>query len=193
MIEQLFSCLEQYASFSKKDKALIKSKAKLRVFKAKEIILSEGEISNNVAFVLSGVLRFYYFGPKRKEVTALFQKENEFLANITSFWDRIPSSGVWETETECELLFFSKESWNHLCEKIPKWFDIVSKITNDFLVEKTNFQRLLINEDTKTAYLKFEELYGSILNRVALGHVASFLGMTQSTLSRIRNEIIREQ
>jgi len=165
MIEQLFSCLEQYASFSKKDKALIKSKAKLRVFKAKEIILSEGEISNNVAFVLSGVLRFYYFGPKRKEVTALFQKENEFLANITSFWDRIPSSGVWETETECE----------------------------DFLVEKTNFQRLLINEDTKTAYLKFEELYGSILNRVALGHVASFLGMTQSTLSRIRNEIIREQ
>jgi len=192
MYEQLFECLEKYNPITDECKQLVKEHSYLQELKSKEIFINKGVVADKLGFIVSGVIRFYFEDEFGTERTALFHEENEFIASLTSYFEHIPSTGVVQAETYCKILVFERDAWYILCEKVPKWLHSFNAITTNFLLTKTAFQRILINQDTKTAYIKFMESYPSIVNRVPLGHIASYLGMTQSNLSRIRNEVLRK-
>jgi len=192
MYEPLFECIEQYIQLTKESKDLIISSSHLRELKPKDIFLDKGIIVDKLGFILSGVVRFFYEDESGEDRTALFHKEHEFIASLTSYFQMVPSSGVVQAETNCKILVFERNDWVVLCEKIPKWLFAFNSITTNYLLDQTKFQRILINKDTKTSYLTFLEKYPTIVNQVPLGHIASYLGMTQSNLSRVRNEVLRK-
>ena len=115
--------------------------------------------------------------------------ENQFVTNITSFNEYTFSSGTIAAETDCLVLIIDRKCWELFAEQIENWNSIISKITSKTLLEKTNFQRQLINQDAKASYLSLLEQNPSIINRVPQTHIASFLGITKFSLSRIRNQI----
>jgi CRP-like cAMP-binding protein len=185
LIQQL---QEQYP-FSEEDTLLIEENAYAKTFHADDCFLEAGAIAHQIGFVVSGVFRFFFYDKNANEITSVFLKENEFVTNLTSFFEYLPCSGSIQAETYAEVIFIDRKTWDLFFEKIPNWEKALRQISDKFLIDKINFQRSLINQDATTAYLNFVVKYPSIIQRVPLGHVASFLGITQSSLSRIRKQL----
>ena len=185
----LIQYLNNYIQLSKENAELIINHTEEKNYKASEFFIESGEKCNQMAFLISGVFRFCFIDNKGNEVTSYFMKENDFVCNITSFFEFSVSSGSIQAETNCSVVQFSRASWDLFCNTIPEWENSFQKIVNETLVTKINFQRSLLNLDAKDSYLQFLKTYPSILQRVPLNHIASFLGITPFSLSRIRKSI----
>ena len=111
------------------------------------------------------------------------------MVDSVSFYNGTPSSEYVEAITDCTLLVFSKNSFSELSIAISNWSDIFTRILTDALMKKVQDSNTMLNQDATTRYLKFLELFPNVANRVPLSMLASYLGITQSSLSRIRKNI----
>lgn len=192
MQNNLVEYLKQFGDLTKDDIVLISENTVVKDFKMGAVFVEAGKNVNQVGFILSGVFRYFFYDKEGNEITSLFMAENDFVTNINSFNEYIPSSGTIIAETECSVIIISRELWELYSEKVPNWNSIMQAVTNKTLLAKTNFQRKLISQDAKTSYLDFLEKYPTIILRVPLIHIASFLGITKFSLSRIRKQITQE-
>lgn len=184
--------LKTFGFLTNDDVSLIEKHSIIKDFKMGDIFIDTGKVAHQVGFILSGVFRYFFYDKEGNEITALFIAENQFVTNVNSFNEFIPSSGTIIAETDCSVILLSRETWELFTKKIPNWNSILQVITNKELLAKTNFQRQLISQDAKTSYLNFLEKYPTIVQRVPLIHIASFLGITKFSLSRIRKQITQE-
>ncbi|WP_372640583.1 Crp/Fnr family transcriptional regulator [Ancylomarina sp.] len=191
-IYELIDYLKKFGDLSNNDISLISEHSVIKGFKMGDIFVEAGKNVNQVGFILSGVFRYFFYDKEGNEITSLFLSENDFVTNINSFNEYIPSSGTIIAETDCSVIIISREVWALYSENITNWNSIIQAITNKNLLAKTNFQRKLINQNAKTSYLDFLEKYPTIIQRVPLIHIASFLGITKFSLSRIRKQITEE-
>lgn len=189
MKNDLIQHLNNYIKLSEEDKELIINHTVEKHYKVSDFFIESGEISTRMAFLINGVFRFYFVDNKGNEVTSHFMKENDFVCNITSFFEFSVSSGSIQAETNCSVVEFSRASWDLFCDTIPEWETSFQKIVNETLITKVNFQRSLLNLNAKDSYLKFLKTSPTVLQRVPLNHIASFLGITPYSLSRIRKSI----
>lgn len=100
----------------------------------------------------------------------------------------IPSEYL-QAVTDCKLVVFSKKNWKEISETIVGWEVIVQKIMAKHHREKLERRSELVSQDATTRYLDFIEKFPTLANRVPLSFIASYLGITQSSLSRIRKNI----
>jgi CRP-like cAMP-binding protein len=189
---ELIDYLNKFGYLSNIDISLISEHSVVKDFKMGESFVDAGKNVNQVGFILSGVFRYFFYDKEGNEITSLFMLENDFVTNISSFNEYIASSGTIIAETDCSVIIISRKLWELYSEKIPNWNSIMQAVTNKTLLAKTNFQRKLLSQDAKTSYLDFLEKYPSIIQRVPLIHIASFLGITKFSLSRIRKQITKE-
>lgn len=189
---ELIDHLKKFGDLSNTDISLIFEHTVVKDFKMGESFVDAGKNVNQVGFILSGVFRYFFYDKEGNEITSLFMLENDFVTNINSFNEYIPSSGTIIAETDCSVIIISRKLWELYSENIPNWNSIMQAVTNKTLLAKTNFQRKLLSQDAKTSYLDFLEKYPTIIQRVPLIHIASFLGITKFSLSRIRKQITKE-
>jgi len=147
-----------------------------------------GKIHHKVAFIFEGILRVYYDNT-REEITKYFVEENNLVLDIQSFDNKIPSDGNIQAITNCKLIVFSREDWQRLLVEVEGWDTIVNKLISHALLQKIERRSPLVSEDATTRYLKFMKIYPNVINKVPLSYIASYLGVTQSSLSRIRKNI----
>ncbi|OLY93169.1 cAMP-binding domain of CRP or a regulatory subunit of cAMP-dependent protein kinases [Cnuella takakiae] len=168
---------------------LISSKA-TELSLSKDAYFSEaGKIARQVGFIVAGVLRVCYYNNKGEEITKYFIEENNLVVDLESFDNQIPSSSYVQAVTDCTVLTFSRHDWQDLLNTIVGWDAIVHKIISKALLQKVDRRSPLVSEDATTRYLSFLEKFPTIANRVPLSYLASYLGITQSSLSRIRKNI----
>ena len=91
--------------------------------------------------------------------------------------------------TDCKMVVFSKQDWKDISETIIGWDNIVQKIIAKHHTEKIKRRSDLISQDATARYLDFIEKFPTLANRIPLSYIASYLGMTASSLSRIRKNI----
>lgn len=118
-----------------------------------------------------------------------FIDENNFLADMNSYNQGIPSTEYVQAVTDCEYIVLSKSAMEELSMTIIGWDAIISKITAKALAEKVNRISPMMTESAKERYLKFLTDFPSLANRIPLSYLASYLGITQSSLSRIRRDL----
>jgi CRP/FNR family transcriptional regulator, anaerobic regulatory protein len=152
------------------------------------LLFAEGEVCRHIYFIEEGGARAYYISSNGRDITAWFFPKSSFLTAVDSFYHNTP------TNIYCELLedsvvysikysdFEEMMSTNSDMAKFS--FHVVfelAKLLTEFIIN-LKFQTA---EERYTALVK---KYPAILQRVSLGHIASFLGITQETLSRIRGK-----
>ncbi|MDR7131825.1 hypothetical protein J2X69_004190 [Algoriphagus sp. 4150] len=91
--------------------------------------------------------------------------------------------------TDYNLVVFSRRDWEDISGTIIGWDDMIQKIITKHHNEKITRRSELVSQDGTTRYLDFIEKFPGLMNRIPLSYIASYLGITQSTLSRIRNNI----
>jgi CRP-like cAMP-binding protein len=188
-MEALINYLLQFGQLNQHQIDLVKSKAKEVCIKKEDYFSEAGKTANQVAFIIEGILRVCYYNNKGEEITRYFIDENNFAVDITSFLYKIPSSEYIQAVTNCKLIIFSDYTLKELSSAINEWDDIINKITAKSLIEKVNRISPMLAEDAKSRYLNFLEKFPQLANRIPLSFLASYLGITQSSLSRIRRKV----
>lgn len=150
-----------------------------------DFILRHGEICRHIYFVNKGFIRIFYY-KNGKEITEWFADEKQFFFSIRSYFEAKPSNLIIEAIEDCEIIYLSKEGQDHL-RKIN--LDIANLIIQFYAISLKLSQKRMDSIQFETAAQRYQNLLlvqPKILQKVPLQHVASFLGITQETLSRIR-------
>lgn len=162
----------------------------LSVFEPREIskgefFLKSGKTCRQMAFIRSGYLRMYDI-VDGKEITFWIGSEGKFITSLSSFV--FETTSIWNIQavTNCELYVISRENHFKLCKTEPKWleFDNLLLAHSFALLERSMFSQL-----HTTAKQRFQNLLSeepSLFKYVPLHYIASMLGITPESLSRLR-------
>jgi CRP-like cAMP-binding protein len=187
-MEELIEYILQFGNLNKQQIDLIASKVKEIELEKDEYFSEAGKIPRQVGFVVEGVVRGCYYNNKGEEITRCFIAENNLVVDYVNFEANTASAEYLQASTDCKLIVFSKQDWEELSHTIVGWDIIKNKMVQKCLYQKSR-KSPVISQDATTRYLEFLENYPTLVNRVVLSHIASYLGVTQQSLSRIRKNI----
>lgn len=188
-MKEFIEYILQFGNLNQQQIDLISKKATELDLPKDEYFSEAGKVSKQVGFVLDGIVRVCYYNNKGEEITKYFIEENNLVVDLESFDNEIPSTAYVQAITNCRLIVFSRKDWLELSDTIIGWDAIVHKIISKALRQKVERRSPLVSEDATTRYLMFLEIYPNVVNRIPLSYIASYLGVTQSSLSRIRKNI----
>ena len=188
-MNELLDYLLQFGSLNQRQQDLIASKATALSLPREAYFLEAGQVARQVGFVLEGILRVCYYNNKGEETTRYFIDEQHLVMDARGLDYQVASSEYVQAVTDCQLLVFSNQDWRELSQTIVGWEEIVQKIISKSLLQKLEKISPLVSQDAATRYRDFLQKFPQLANRVPLGYLASYLGMTQSSLSRIRKNI----
>jgi CRP-like cAMP-binding protein len=153
---------------------------------AKTILLKEGEVSKKAFYIEQGCLRLC-FNNNGKDITFQFFFEGEGVSSIESFRTNQPSLFTMETLEPCVMHSISKKDFQAILDASPA---IRQEIEEHTFQRLTFYQKLFLSRIVDNPEKRYKELLKSnpeILQRVPQHYIASFLGITSVSLSRIRN------
>jgi CRP-like cAMP-binding protein len=155
----------------------------------RQYLLQEGDVCKYQAFVEKGILRSYTVDEKGNEHILQFASEGWWLADLSSYLNDEPSFLNMDALEDVEILLLTKSSWESAMEKIPALEHYFRIIIQNHLV--TTQKRLLesLSETAEEKYSRFIKTYPECLHRFPQHMIASYLGVTRETLSRIRKHM----
>ncbi|MBD0278465.1 MAG: Crp/Fnr family transcriptional regulator [Bacteroidota bacterium] len=157
----------------------------------RQYLLQEGDVSNRLAFVEEGALYSYTIDTKGVQRVQQFAFEGWWIADLYSFFTKEPSKLSIEALEESELLLLDHEQHQKLLQNVPKYETYTRILYQNAYVALQQRLEGTLGLPAEEKYLRLIEQYPSILNRVPLHLIASYLGVTPETLSRIRKQMIR--
>lgn len=152
----------------------------------RQYLLQEGEVNHHACFIVKGCLRNYRLGEDGVEHILKFAVENWWISDLESYNNGMPSKNNIDAIEDSELLLIEKQDFNRLVEDIPSFRRFHDKLTSKSV---DTFQNRIISNISDTAeerYFNFIKSYPNIFNRVPLHMIASYLGVSRETLSRVR-------
>ena len=179
----------QFGDLNKQQIDFILSKGRTLELKKDEYFSEAGKVPRYVGFVLEGVFRFCYYNNKSEEITNYFIDEGNFVVDNQKFESQIEASEYIQAVTDCKVLAFTKKDWDDISNTIVGFEMIQANVVKKCLMVAMERRSPLVSEDATTRYLSFIETFPSLVNRIPLSYVASYLGITQQSLSRIRKNI----
>ncbi|RYG51072.1 MAG: Crp/Fnr family transcriptional regulator [Chitinophagaceae bacterium] len=193
MYEQLRQKFDESISLTDEEFEICKTLFQPKKLRKKQYLLQEGDVCKYTAFVEKGILRSYTIDQKGAEHILQFAMEGWWLGDLYSFFTGLPSNYTMDALEESELLLISKPNWDILLERVPKLERFFRIIIQNNLIST---QRRLIGSFSETAEKKYEKLihsFSDCFQRVPQHMIASYLGITRETLSRIRNNISKKK
>lgn len=151
-----------------------------------EVLVYHSEICNYLYYIETGMARSYYLNEAGKEITQWFFGSGKFMTSVDSFFQQNPSLYNLEILEDAVLHQISKSDIDYLFEKYPKMEKLGRLVTTEMLTRVVNKLNAVQFQTAKERYDYMLTEFPDIAHYVALGHIASYLGMSQETLSRIR-------
>jgi CRP-like cAMP-binding protein len=153
---------------------------------AGQYLLKEGMISDEYVFLESGFMRAFAHDTEGNEVTTNFYSGNQLVFEVSSFFNRTKSKENIQAISDCSGLMISYKQLNNLFHSLPEFRDFGrSVLVKGFAGLKTRVLSMI----TETAESRYETLLNNnpeIFQHIPLKYIASYLGITDTSLSRIR-------
>ncbi|GEP51164.1 cyclic nucleotide-binding protein [Flavobacterium noncentrifugens] len=161
-------------------------------YQKNELLLAQGQISNDFLFLESGFIRAFTLDTEGNEVTTNFYKPNTIVFEVASFLKRIPTAESFQALTDCTGWKVNYDTFQVLFHSIPEFREFGrANLVNGFIALKERTLSMI----NLTAEQRYENLINSrpdIFRNASLKHIASYLGITDTSLSRIRKESARK-
>jgi CRP/FNR family transcriptional regulator, anaerobic regulatory protein len=188
-IENVLSALQKIIPFSMELQEALLSTLKSKTFKKKDYLLTEGKVCNHIYFIESGMVRSFYL-KDGKEICSWFMKEGDVIISVRSFFSRTPSNEYLQALENTMVHYVHYNELNEIYQRFPE-FNIVGRILTEKYYQLS--EERLYSMRKQSASERFEFLlkyHPEISQRVPRGHIASYLGVTLETLSRIHKKKI---
>jgi CRP-like cAMP-binding protein len=150
------------------------------------LLHKEGEICQKIFFIEKGLVRWYYYNEDGRDITDSFGLENSFVTAFDSFFQRQPSRYFIELLEDSIVYSMTYADLEESFEKFPEIERVGRLILIQILEQTLEKNAALQFNNARGRYHFITDKYPDLLQRVPLGQIASYLGITQETLSRIR-------
>ena len=160
--------------------------SKISTFKRGEIVVREGQFSEKAYLIVEGCARAYYL-KDGKDISDWFAFENQFMASIVSFFSTKPSPHYVEFVEDSVAYEFSKATFDSLSHKHHDFERFISKVVTETMLGLCERLYTIQFNKADERYKHLVSIHPDITNRIPLTHIASYLGITLETLSRIRS------
>lgn len=154
-------------------------------YKKGETILTQGYRANYLYFVKEGVLHNFYF-QDAKQITSWFYVENQFITSWSSFYTQKPSFESIECLEDVVLYRIKRSDYQKLIDRFPAFNHFARSLAEQMLSFLDEFSKGWGFLTSQERYLLLKQYFPKIELRVKLGYIASFIGVSQETLSRLR-------
>lgn len=187
-VESFLTFVQNIVPFEPREIKLLGEKIKSGVAKSGEILLFEGEVARNFYFVHKGCLRVYSITDKGEDFTRCLAMEKSFCWSISSFINQQPSTEFIEALCDSEIIVISKENFNTLSEKSKGFRDAYRMGLEKLSISYANRIENFLTKDASSRYQDLMATNPNLVLQLPNKLVASYLGITQESLSRLRKK-----
>ncbi|GEN71194.1 Crp/Fnr family transcriptional regulator [Chryseobacterium lathyri] len=167
----------------------------LQLFEARKVykndfFVQEGDKCREIAFIISGIFRSYYIADNGKDMTYCFRFPNQLMASYSSFISDCLSRENMQAITDADLLVLKKDAIDDLIKDDLNWTKFLKMIAEQEYLE---LEKRFFQLQRDSAAQRYETLLGNqpdYVQKIPLQYLASYLGITQRHLSRIRKETV---
>lgn len=189
MYSLFFQNLNSKVQLTEEEQEQIKTYLTLKKLRKKQYLLQEGDVCKMIAFVEKGALRAYSVDENSNEHIIQFGLEGWTISDLYSFLTGEPATYNIDAIEDSELVIISKSAHEELLQTMPKYETFTRlNITGAYLAMQRRLTSI-ISSSVEERYQEFITLYPHIAQRVPQHMIASYMGLTPETLSRIRKRI----
>jgi CRP-like cAMP-binding protein len=170
------------------EETLLLSKFKRLHARKYEVLLNAGEVSGHAYFICRGCLRTFFLNEKGEEKTRYIAFENKFVSAFASFITQAPSSECVQALEDSELLKIRRADFYGLVDSDAVFAKLYRESLEQSQVFATWRLETMIGMTAKERYKNLLERMPQVISRLSNKHVASFLGITQESLSRLKRK-----
>lgn len=186
MKQPLISFLQLFSTIPEEEQALIGAAFQPMSLKEGDYLQRSGQVCRQLFFICSGVLRIVVVNDKGVEVTHYFLKQNQFCTILNSFNTETVADESIQAACDAEVLAITKPDLLALYDKLPYVETLINQVIQQGLLDKIRIRNTYLGQEAATRYKLFMMQQPDIALQVSLGDVASYLGITPQSLSRIR-------
>ncbi|MGD1890356.1 MAG: Crp/Fnr family transcriptional regulator [Cyclobacteriaceae bacterium] len=188
MIDYLIKYFDNYVALEEEERGFIRGNISVREVLKDEILLSEGEVSTEFYFIIKGCIRLFYTVDV-EEKTAFFYTENMFVSSYESFTKQTPSKHYLQAIEPTKVATISFDVAYRLIDQFPKFEFLARVMMEEELIVYQEIISSFVTLNAEQRYLKLLSSNKSLLQRIPQYQLATFLGVTPETLSRIRKRV----
>lgn len=186
--EQLATYILQRISVTDAQLQLILSHFRLLRPAKQQVLLGEGEVSRSFFFVGKGCLRIYFLEEDGQEATRYLAFENNFASALVSLISQEPSREFIEAVEPSEVLAISRNDFYYLLDQVPAWEKFYRHYLEHAYVNNTRRLMSFITMDAAQRYRLLLEESPEVVQRLPNKLVATYLNISQETLSRLKSK-----
>ena len=193
MFENLEAYIRRNGPVSEEELRLVLAKATVKKFRRRQLLMREGEVCQHKIFVSKGLLRTYRLQDDGTETIMRFAAENSWNVDHESFYHQTPTKYNIEAIEESEVLLWPRDGFEALVLVVPVLRELSERLRIDNLHASQDRILMNISATSEEKYQAFVKAFPEIFRRVPLHMVASYLGVSRETLSRIRHAQVKDR
>ena len=189
MHEELVKSLRSRINISDEGIDVLKRKLIPKKARKRQFLLNAGDVCQNMIFVERGLLRSFSDDRNGSEHIMQFATEGWWISDMASFFSRESSKYNIEALEESELLLMSKEVMDELIDEVPQMQKYLLNLMQNHIIALQRRINVVQSMSAEETYLKLMDVNPDLINRASQQHIASYLGITPETLSRVRRQV----
>ena len=154
-----------------------------------QFFVRPGAVCQRAAFVAQGLLRSFHPHEDGTETTTCFCAANTFSTAYRSFVQQLPSKVSMQAVENTQLLVIDHQALQELCTHSPEWLRLSAALVEKECLSLEHYAAVLNRETAKEKYQRLLREQPYVLQRAPVQHVASYLGISRETLSRVRRQV----
>ena len=189
MYDRYFQNFNSKVPLTEGEQELIKNYLTVKKIRKRQYLLQDGDVCKSVAFVEKGALRLYHISEDGTEHIVQFALEGQFITDLYSFLTTEPSTYNIEAIEDSELVLITKSASDELRKLSSKYQEYIFQITSEAYIQ---LEKRLTSISSLTLEERYKDLttnYPDIIQRLPQHMIASYMGLTPETLSRVRKRI----
>jgi CRP-like cAMP-binding protein len=193
MHEIFFKKFNEKISLTQKEEEFLKTFLTLKKLRKKQYWLQEGDICKSICVVEKGALKAYVLDQAGNEHITSFALEGWTMGDLYSFIKEEPATLNIEALEYCELTLISKSAYNELLQRFQKFETYMRILMTDAYMALQRRTNNMISLPLEERYKAFVDIYPTLMQRVPQHMIASHMGLSPETLSRLRSKMMRKE
>lgn len=192
MYDLFFQKFTEKVPLTSDEEALFKTYLTPKKLRRKQYLLQEGDVCKVIAFAERGTLRAYTVDEKGVEHIIQFALEGWTISDLYSFLTGEPATYNIDALEDSELVLISKPAHEELLKRLPKYETYIRlQLTGAYIAMQRRLTSI-ISMPLEERYARFLEQYPTLAQRVPQHMIASYMGLTPETLSRVRRKLTQK-
>jgi len=189
MYDRYFQDFRKKVPLNEEEQELIKNYLTVKKIRKRQYLLQEGDVCKCVAFVEKGAMRLYRVNEDGSEHIIWFALEGAFMTDLYSFLTNEPSAYNIDAIEDSELVLITKIASDELRKRSPQYQEFIFQATSEAYIQLEKRISSTISFGLEERYKQLTSNYPDIIQRLPQHMIASYMGLTPETLSRVRKRI----